>query len=104
MSGTTSMGGTTTVLREEREHRGAFYLENGGVRVAALTFSAGPDGKIVMLDHTEVDSSLRGQGIAQKLVHAAVDWARERHIRLVPVCPFAKAVFAREPGLGDVLA
>ena len=40
----------------------------------------------------------------ERLVDAAVGWARDQHIQLVPVCPFAKAVFDREPAFGDVLA
>jgi len=93
-----------TVQREQQGHRGAFYIEQDGVRAAELTFSAGPDGKLVMLDHTEVGESLRGQGIARKLVEAAVMWARQEKIKLVPVCPFARAVFDKEPTFHDVLA
>ena len=81
---------------EEKGHRGAFYLEEGGERLASLTFSAGPDGKVVMLDHTEVSPALRDQGVARKLVEAAVRRAREKGFKLVPVCPFAKAVFERK--------
>jgi predicted GNAT family acetyltransferase len=93
-----------TVQREEKGHRGAFYIEREGERVAEQTFSAGPDGKLVMIDHTEVAESLRGQGIARKLTLATVDWARKSGIKLVPVCPFAKAVFDRDPAIRDVLA
>jgi len=93
-----------TVQREQQGHRGAFFIDQDGVRAASLTFSAGPDGKLVMLDHTEVGESLRGQGIARKLVEAAVLWARQEKIKLVPVCPFARAVFDKEPTFHDVLA
>ena len=98
------MGETLTVRREQKAHRGAFYIDGESGRRAELTFSAAPDGQLVILEHTEVDESLRRQGIARKLVEAAVVWAREQHIKLVPVCPFAKAVFDREPAFGDVLA
>jgi predicted GNAT family acetyltransferase len=95
---------TMPIRREQKGHRGAFYIDGEGRRLAALTFSAAPDGRLVILEHTEVDESLRGQGIARRLVEAAVVWAREQQIRLVPVCPFAKAVFDREPSFSDVLA
>ena len=98
------MSETMTVRREQKGHRGAFYIDGEGGRLAELTFSAAPDGQLVILEHTEVDESLRGQGIARKLVEAAVIWAREQHIKLVPVCPFAKAVFEREPAFRDVVA
>jgi predicted GNAT family acetyltransferase len=59
---------------------------------------------VASIDHTEVDESLRGQGIARKLTLAAVDWARKSGVKLVPICPFAKAVFDRDPSIHDVLA
>jgi len=98
------MSETMTVRRDQKGHRGAFYIEGEDGRLAELTFSAAPDGQLVILEHTEVDESLRGQGIARRLVEAAVNWARDQNIKLVPVCPFAKAVFDREPAFGDVLA
>ena len=98
------MSADTEVQREEKGHRGAFYLEREGERVAEQTFTKGPDGKIAIIDHTEVAESLRGQGIARKLTLAAVEWARASGIKIHPVCPFAKAVFDRDPALRDVLA
>jgi predicted GNAT family acetyltransferase len=91
------------VQREQKGHRGAFYLERGGIRLAEMTFSASADGKLFIIDHTEVSDSLRGQGAARRLVEAAVAWARESRVKLFPVCPFAKAVFDREPAFHDVL-
>ena len=71
--------------------------------MAEMTFSADADGKLVIIDHTEVSESLRGQGAARKLVEAAVGWARESRIKLIPLCPFAKAVFDHEQAFHDVL-
>jgi predicted GNAT family acetyltransferase len=101
---TFAMNETMTVRREQKGHRGALYIDGKDGRLAELTFSAAPDGQLVILEHTEVDASLRGQGIARRLVEDAVSWAREQNIKLVPVCPFAKTVFDREPAFGDVLA
>jgi uncharacterized protein len=92
------------IQREEQGHRGAFYIERDGERVAEQTFSRSPDGKIVMIDHTEVSVSLRGQGVAGQLTLAAVEWARKAVVKLVPVCPFARAVFDKDPSIRDVLA
>jgi len=93
-----------SVQLEQKEHRGSFYMEGEGRRLAELTFSATPDGKLVILDHTDVSDSLRGQGVARKLVEAAVAWARRTNVKLMPLCPFAKAVFDSEPQFGDVRA
>jgi predicted GNAT family acetyltransferase len=91
------------VQREQKGRRGAFYLERDGIRLAEMTFSADAEGKLVIIDHTEVAESLRGQGAARRLVEAAVGWAREKRIKLIPLCPFAKAVFDHEPSFHDVL-
>jgi predicted GNAT family acetyltransferase len=93
-----------SVQVEEQGHRGTFFIARDGRRLAELTFSATPDRKLVILDHTDVSESLRGQGIARKLVEAAVAWARRTNVKLMPLCPFAKAVFDREPEFGDVRA
>jgi uncharacterized protein len=89
---------------ERSDRHGAFFIAGEGGRIAELTFTAATDGKRVSLDHTEVSESLRGRGVARTLVEAAVAWARRENLKLVPVCPFARAVFHREPSFADVLA
>jgi len=98
------MSESDSVQIEEKGHRGAFFIAREGQRLAELTFSATPDGKLVILDHTDVSESLRGQGVARRLVEAAVLWARRTEVKLLPLCPFAKAVFDREPQFADVRA
>ena len=91
------------VTHEERGHRGAFVIDRGGARLAEMTYSrAGAE--LVIIDHTEVSEALRGQGAGKKLVVAAVEWARESGVKLLPLCPFARSVFERHPELHDVLA
>jgi predicted GNAT family acetyltransferase len=82
--------------------RGAFVLERDGHRLAELTYTVA--GSRVILDHTQVDASLRGTGAGAKLVAAAVGWARVNNRKLLPLCPFAKSVFDKTPEYADVLA
>lgn len=56
-----------------------------------------------IIDHTEVSDDLRGRGIGKQLVAAAVHFARERSVTILPLCPFAKGVFGRVPEFRDVL-
>lgn len=83
---------------------GAFFIEQDGKRIAEMTYSAGKDGKLAVIDHTEVDPSLRGRGIPKHLVAAAVEWARAVNTRLLPLCPYAKHVFDTTPEYADVRA
>ncbi len=92
------------IRHEQQGLRHAFFIERDGLRVAEQTLSAAPDGKLAIIDHTDVDDSLRGQGVARLLTLNTVEWARKGGVKLVPLCPFAKAVFDKEPSLHDVLA
>jgi predicted GNAT family acetyltransferase len=83
-------------------HRGAFVIKRGERQLATLTYTLAGDN--VIIDHTEVDSSLRGTGAGAKLVAAAVNWARGEHRLIIPLCPFAKSVFDKTPKYSDVLS
>lgn len=82
---------------------GAFVIERGGERLAEMTY-AGSAGGTATVDHTWVSDSLRGQGVAKRLVDACVQWARASGTRIVPKCSYARAVFKRHEDLQDVLA
>jgi predicted GNAT family acetyltransferase len=49
------------------------------------------------LQHTEVPPADRNQGIADTLVRAALAYAREHELRVVPTCPYVKAWFRKHP-------
>ena len=83
-------------------HKGAFGIERDGQRLATMSYSLAGD--IVIIDHTDVDASLRGTGAGAKMVAAAVAWARSEGKRIMPLCPFAKSVFDKTPEYRDVLA
>ncbi len=53
------------------------------------------EGRQMVFTHTYVPTELRGRGIAQKLVRAALDYAREENYRVVPACSYVDAFIAR---------
>jgi uncharacterized protein len=87
---------------ERTGHRGSFFVERDGERLAEMTYTVA--GSRVIIDHTDVDDRLRGTGTGRKLVEAAVEWARKEKAQLMPLCPFAKSVFDKTPAYTDVLA
>ncbi len=81
-----------------------FYLGDSPDKPdAMMTYVPNGDDKIV-IDHTEVNEALRGQGIGQQLVAAAVEYARDTHKKIVPVCPYAKKILEENKEYQDVLA
>lgn len=91
------------IQREEKGHRGAFFIEQNGQRVGELTFTRS-NPSLVIIDHTEVGDALRGQGAGRKLLDAAVAWARQTNTRFIPLCPYAKAQFEKDATIRDVLS
>jgi predicted GNAT family acetyltransferase len=94
---------TPPILHERAEHKGAFVMERDGKRLAEMTYTTAGAARII-IDHTTVDDALRGTGAGKKLVEAAVLWAREQKIKILPLCPFAKSVFDKTPAYADVLS
>jgi uncharacterized protein len=87
---------------EQKATKGAFFIEENGQRLGEMTFSrAGDD--VLIIDHTEVSEALKGKGAGKQLVAAAVDYARENKIKILPLCPFAKSVFDKVKEYQDVL-
>ena len=58
----------------------------------------------IIADHTWVDNSLRGQGIARQLLDTLVDFAREKKLKIVPTCSYVDVMFRREKSYADVIA
>ena len=69
--------------------------------LAEVTFPA-EDG-VATIDHTFVDSSLRGEGIAGQLVSEAVGQIRKAGLRARPTCPYAVKWFSEHPEESDLL-
>lgn len=83
----------------EENLRFAAYEE--GHEIGEVTWSASEH--LLIIDHTYVDASYRGQGIAERLVKAVVDKARSEGYKIIPLCPFAKREFERQDTYKDVL-
>lgn len=72
-----------------------YATDPSGKVVAEVTFPT-KDG-ISTIDHTFVDPSLRGQGIAGKLVKLAADKILAEGHKLAATCSYAVAWFQRHP-------
>lgn len=77
---------------EIKREKNKFYIgENSDNVIAEITFIPQRDGNI-MIDHTYVSKTLKGQGVGAQLVKQVVDYALSENIKIVPACSFAKKV------------
>jgi predicted GNAT family acetyltransferase len=71
-----------------------FELTTDG-HTAFLTYKRTKDS--LTLEHTEVPDELRGRHLGELLVDGALQIARGAGLRVVVVCPFARAYLRRHP-------
>ncbi|MCW3481281.1 N-acetyltransferase [Neisseriaceae bacterium JH1-16] len=90
-----------TVTHQSEQHR--FVILDGAKLAAEMTYSPLGDDRMI-IDHTDVDPAFGGQGLGYRLVEAAVDHARARQMKILPLCPFASSVFKKKgEAYADVL-
>ena len=88
-----------TVRDNAERHRFEIDLGDGSLAIAEYTL---PEGKI-MFTHTEVPPAHEGQGLGTALIRHALRSARERGLKVIPICPFFAAYIARHPEEQDLL-
>jgi uncharacterized protein len=90
------------ILHKDNGIDGKFYILVEGIEEAEMTYEWLDSDRIAIL-HTGVNESLKGMGAGKQLVVKAVEFAREKGIRILPLCPFAKSIFDKVESLRDVL-
>ena len=94
------------IEQKESRGRGMFYVPDAsGAKDfrAAMMYHRWGSAQTVNVDHTEVDESLRGQGVGERMLESLVAWAREEGVSVSATCPFAVAMFEKHGDLRDVL-
>lgn len=82
--------------------KGYFEAVEDGKEAGKMTYTWAGDSKFI-IDHTEVSPKFNGKGVGKKLVMAAVEYARNNNLKIIPLCPFAKSVFDKVEEIRDVL-
>lgn len=91
-----------SISREEDKSGGRYFVNVDGIE-AELTYSRMGSSGNVIADHTGVPDELSGKGVGKALVTFMVKDARARGFRIVPQCPFVKAMYQRNPDWSDVM-
>ncbi|MDO5058567.1 MAG: GNAT family N-acetyltransferase [Neisseria sp.] len=95
-------GKNMNITQKDDGKHGGFYGEENGQAAGEMTYTWAGD-TMFIIDHTDVDEAFKGQGVGRKLVDAAVAFAREKELKVLPLCPFAKSVFDKDESIRDVL-
>ncbi len=74
--------------------------EQGALAVADYRVQEG----VMILPHVEAAPALRGTGAAGRLMEGVFEAARQRGLKVVPLCPYADAYMRRNPETADLRA
>lgn len=92
-----------SIKQKETDGKGMFYFEEDGKIIAELTYTL-QDNNILTLDHTEADPAYTGKGLAKGLVQHSAEYARNKNLKIDPLCSYAERFFERHEEYKDVLA
>ena len=80
---------------------GAFIIKGDGKRLAEMTYVNTGEGGF-NINHTEVDESLRGQKVGDRLLAEAVRYARESNLKISASCSFALKKLQENADYSDI--
>ncbi len=58
----------------------------------------------LVFTHTEVPKSWEGKGIASKMAHEALTYAKSEGLKVMPLCPYVASYIRRHPEYRSLLA
>jgi len=90
------------IIIKERDNKGFAMARDNNKRAGMMTYSIASDNHII-IDHTEVNSEFKGQGIGKQMLYKIVEMARVKNVKITPICPFANAMFEKLTDIQDVL-
>ena len=82
-------------LKWDTGGKGFFEIEENGKRLGEMEVSV--SGNRLTVYHTEVAPEAEGKGLAIKMLESMVAYAREQHLKVIPLCPYVHAQFKRNP-------
>lgn len=91
------------ITEERGTSKGRYVATAPGKPEAELTYSIA-NAHLIIVDHTGVPDEWRGMGVGKALVQRVVEDSRKRGVKIVPLCPFAKAQIQKTPEWQDVLS
>jgi uncharacterized protein len=94
---------TIAITKEDDGQHGRYLARVEGIDAQAeLTFThRGP--KLISADHTEAPLALKGTGAAAALADFLIADARSSGFRIIPICPYVRARYAKHPEWRDVM-
>ena len=90
------------IKHKDNGKKGEFYVGEDDQHLAEMAYTWAGESMLI-IDHTIVEDELRGQNVGRKLLDQVVEMARQKNVKIIPLCPFSKSVFDKDQSIHDVL-
>lgn len=90
------------IEQQDDGKHGVLLAKEADTQAGEMTYTWAGD-TLFIIDHTDVSDDYRGQGVGRQLLDKAVSFAREKQVKILPLCPYAKSVFDKDSSIHDVL-
>jgi uncharacterized protein len=94
-------GGQEAPVVTDNPARSRFELHVGGELAGFVDYRL--QRGVLNLVHTEVDPRFQGGGYAARLARASLDAARQRHLAVLPTCPYIRSWIGKHPEYVDLV-
>lgn len=82
--------------------KGYYRAVENDSEAGRMTYTWAGENKLI-IDHTEVNEAFKGKNVGKQMLMEVVNMARSKNIKILPLCPFAKAMFDKMAEIRDVL-
>ena len=86
------------VIHNEAENRFEVWVDG---KLSKLDYNG--HGDTIVMTHVGVDPDQRGLGIAGKLTQVGLEYAKEKKLRVIPMCSYVVAYIRRHPQYADLI-
>lgn len=87
------------VIHEQENERFVIYIND---KEAFVEYNITED--VLNLYHTYTEPELRGKGLAAQVVRAAIEFAKENNLKVVPTCSYVQAFIKRNDEYKELVA
>lgn len=87
------------VIHEQENERFVIYIYD---KEAFVEYNTTED--VLNLYHTYTEPELRGKGLAAQVVRAAIEFAKENNLKVVPTCSYVQAFIKRNDEYKELVA
>ena len=91
-----------TFKKEEDERRGKFIILENDTPAGEMTYVWAGKNKFI-IDHTETYEAFAGKGYGKQLVMKGIEYAKEKGVKILPLCPYTKKVMEADESLHEMI-